>query len=199
MKVETIFLDLRTDKRGRFAKMCLPVSKFWTSCFHNSHLLGAFHWRINSIRVRFAKIALLSRKVAQCSSNVDKPMTSDGLLFLFSLLFRFLSQIFSFSTMLHQKTGFLCLSVLDFRDSILYESLNVWMVCSSSSDPVNGKTFVRKRKNLSLALCVGKINRRDRCKHHSWIDRILRRQIANDLSTVLASLAIGGGNLDKVR
>lgn len=56
--------------------------------------------------------------------------------------------------MLHQKTGFLCLSVVDFRDSILYESLNVWMVCSSSSDPVNGKILVRKRKNLSLApLC----------------------------------------------
>lgn len=85
------------------------------------------------------------------------------------------------------------------RASILCESLNVWMVCSSSSDLVNEKTFFRKRKNPSLVLCVGKINHRDRCKHHSWIDRILRRQIANDLLIVLASLAIGGGNLDEVR
>lgn len=33
---------------------------------------------------------------------------------------------------------------------------------------------------------------------HSWIDRILRRQIANDLSSVLASLATGGENFDEI-
>lgn len=33
---------------------------------------------------------------------------------------------------------------------------------------------------------------RDYCKLHSWIDRILGRQTANDLSIVLASLVIEG-------
>lgn len=188
----------------KFATMRLPISKFWKSCFHNSYRFGAFHWRVNSIHVRFAKIALLLRK--SCAMIVERRQIDDIRCSLpfpshsFSIFFKFsafqqccIKKLDSFVSV--------CVIFEAVRDSILYESLNAWMVEYVRVRVMwsTGERFYEKGKNFSLALCADKITRRDRCKFHSWIDRILRRQIANDLSTVLASLAIGGENFDEVR
>lgn len=153
--------------------------------------------KFNSCRLVLRKLRSFRKKVARCSLNVDDMSEIfSSLPFPFFLFFKFSARriccikdwipLSQCNTCPSRWKTCVCMNF------VRVECLNVHVFRFKAED--------KARRIFSRVFRAKLIGLRDYCKLHSWIDRILGRQTANDLSIVLASLVIGREkNFDRVR